>query len=100
MIETKVLLFFSIMVVSLIISFLVGHKWYKREKKVWQAAIYSFLVNILILGSSSIWWFQTETDGFSQYFGVMFNCIALGIITALQAIVLLVRKFKKNSFAK
>jgi hypothetical protein len=97
MIETKVLLFFSMMLVSLIISFLVGNKWYKRKKEIWQAAIFSFFINFLILGSSSIWWFQTETDGFSQYFGVMFNCIALGVITALNVIVLIVRKLKKKA---
>jgi hypothetical protein len=54
-----------------------------------------FLLNVVILGLASIWWFETETDGFSQVFGVLYYCIPMGVIGVINLVVLLLIKFKK-----
>ncbi|MEH6957815.1 hypothetical protein, partial [Neobacillus drentensis] len=55
----------------------------KYRKKPVAAIIKALLVNIVILGLGSIWWFLTETDGISQGIGVM---IYLGSIVGISLI--------------
>ncbi|MEH7076530.1 hypothetical protein [Neobacillus drentensis] len=67
----KLIIFFSLIVFSLIVSLILGRKDLKNKKNPVTAIIKAILVNIVILGLGSLWWFLTETDGISQGIGVM-----------------------------
>jgi hypothetical protein len=71
----KVIIFFSLMGVSLISSTLFGVYCLKKTARLSVSLIVSCILNISILGLSSRWWFVTETDGFSQSFGLLYNAI-------------------------
>ena len=90
----KLVIYFGLMIVTLIVSVFSGHFLMKRTNKFWLSLLTAFLLNILILGKGSIWWFKTETDGLSQGFGVLYYCIAMGVIGIVDLIVLLVIKGK------
>jgi hypothetical protein len=79
----KLIIFFGLIVFSLLGSLILGRKDIKNKKKPVAAIIKAFLVNIVILGLGSIWWFLTETDGISQVIGVM---IYLGSIVGISLI--------------
>ena len=67
----KLIIFFGLIVFSLLGSLILSRKDLKYRKKPVAAIIKALLVNIVILGLGSIWWFLTETDGISQGIGVM-----------------------------
>lgn len=90
----KLVIYFALMIVSLIVSVFLGHFQIKRTNKFWLPFLTAFLSNIVILGSGSIWWFLTETDGISQGLGVLYYCIAMGVIGIIDLIVLSVFKGK------
>ena len=67
----KLIIFFGLIVFSLLGSLILSKKDLKYRKKPVVAITKALLVNIVILGLGSIWWFLTETDGISQGIGVM-----------------------------
>ncbi|MFP5115946.1 hypothetical protein ACSU64_26905 [Bacillaceae bacterium C204] len=67
----KLIIFFGLIVFSLLSSLKFGRNDLKNNKKPVLAIIKALLMNIVILGLGSIWWFLTETDGISQGIGVM-----------------------------
>ncbi|PEQ83685.1 hypothetical protein CN481_23885 [Bacillus sp. AFS006103] len=76
----KLIIFFGLIVFSLLGSLILSRKDLKYRKKPVAAIIKALLVNIVILGLGSIWWFLTETDGISQGIGVMiYLCSIVGI---------------------
>jgi hypothetical protein len=80
----KLIIFFGLIVFSLLFSLILVRKDLKNKKKpVSAAVIKAILVNMVILGIGSIWWFLTETDGISQGIGVM---IYLGSIVGISLI--------------
>jgi hypothetical protein len=90
----KLVIYFGLMIVSLIVSLFSGHVQMKRTNRFWLSFLTAFISNILILGLGSIWWFLTETDGISQGLGVLYYCIAMGVIGIVDLIVLSVIKGK------
>ena len=79
----KLIIFFGLIVFSLLGSLILSKKDLKYRKKPVVAITIALLVNIVILGLGSIWWFLTETDGISQGIGVM---IYLGSIAGISLI--------------
>ncbi|MEH6957623.1 hypothetical protein [Neobacillus drentensis] len=79
----KLIIFFGLIVFSLLGSLILSKKDLKYRKKPVVAITKALLVNIVILGLGSIWWFLTETDGISQGMGVM---IYLGSIAGISLI--------------
>jgi hypothetical protein len=79
----KLIIFFGLIVFSLFVSLILGRKDLKNKKNPVTAIIVAILVNIVILGLGSLWWFLTETDGISQGIGVM---IYLGSIAGISLI--------------
>ncbi len=90
----KLVIYFGLIIVSLITSVLLGRVQMKRSNKFWLAFLTAFLLNVAILGLGSIWWFLTETDGISQGLGVLIYCISMGVIGIVDLIVLSVMKEK------
>ncbi|MDR7240843.1 hypothetical protein [Neobacillus drentensis] len=79
----KLIIFFGLIFFSLLVSLILGRKDLKDKKKPVTAIIKALLVNIVVLGLGSLWWFLTETDGISQGIGVM---IYLGSIIGISLI--------------
>ena len=79
----KLIIFFGLIVFSLLGSLILSKKDLKYRKKPVVAITKALLVNIVILGLGSIWWYLTETDGISQGIGVM---IYLGSIVGISLI--------------
>jgi hypothetical protein len=79
----KLIIFFGLIVFSLLGSLILSKKDLTYRKKPVVAITKALLVNIVILGLGSIWWFLTETDGISQGIGVM---IYLGSIAGISLI--------------
>lgn len=55
----------------------------------------SFLLNGLILGIASMWWFFTEIDGISQALGILYYSIALVVISIINIISLKMIRSKR-----
>jgi len=92
----KLVIYFGLMVLSLVISLTIGQFLLKRYKNLWKSFLLSLFVNIFILGLSSVWWVLTETDGLSQGFGVIYYCIAMSVISVINLIVLKIVKTKQK----
>lgn len=67
----KLVIFFGLIGVSLLVSLILGRNDLKNNKKSVTAIIKAILINIIILGLGSLWWFLTETDGISQGIGII-----------------------------
>ncbi|SMQ77505.1 hypothetical protein SAMN05444673_2834 [Bacillus sp. OV166] len=78
----KLIIFFGLIVFSLLVSLILGRKDSNKKRPV-TAIIKALLVNIVVMGLGSLWWFLTETDGISQGIGVM---IYLGTIIGISLI--------------
>ncbi|WP_442594850.1 hypothetical protein [Neobacillus sp. D3-1R] len=79
----KLIIFFGLIVLTLIGSLVFGRNNLKNNNNPAKTIIKVILINIIILGLGSIWWFLTETDGISQVIGVM---IYLGSIVGISLI--------------
>jgi hypothetical protein len=90
----KLVIFFGVMGISLVLSLLLGRYLLKRYNNLWKPLLISVLTNIVILGLGSVWWFLTETDGISQGLGVLYYCIAMVAIAVINLIVLSIPKSK------
>ncbi|WP_349408532.1 hypothetical protein [Pseudalkalibacillus sp. SCS-8] len=90
----KLVIFFGLMIVSLLVSVIWGQLQLRKTNKFWTSFITAFLLNVVILGLGSIWWFVTETDGISQGLGVLYYSIAIGVIGIINLFVMSV--FKKD----
>lgn len=76
----KLIIFLGLIVVSFCASLVYGINDLKYTMTPLSAIFKTLIINITILGSGSIWWFVSETDGISQGIGVM---IYLGSIVAI-----------------
>lgn len=76
------------MIISLVTSIYFGRLIIKRSNKFGLSFLMAFILNVVILGLGSIWWFLTERDGISQGLGVLYYCIAMGVISVINFIVL------------
>lgn len=92
----KLVIFFGLMIVSLLISLLLGLILLKKYNNIRKPLLLSILTNIVILGIGSVWWFLTETDGISQGLGVLYYCIAMAVIAVINLIVLSIAKSKQK----
>jgi drug/metabolite transporter (DMT)-like permease len=92
----KLMIFIGLIVFSLFCSLLFSRNALKNNKKPLLAIIKALLINIIILGLGSIWWFLTERDGISQAIGVM---IYLGSIVGI-SLIDIVFVYVWNGFAR
>jgi hypothetical protein len=92
----KLVIFFGLMIISLVISLLLGQFLLKRYNNLLEPLLLTVLTNIVILGLGSVWWFLTETDGLSQVLGVLYYCITMVIIAVINLIVLSIAKSKQK----
>jgi hypothetical protein len=96
----KLVLFFCLIGISLFIS-VFGYFYVKAKfSMISQQFSISLLIPALILASSSVWWFFTETDGISQMMGVLINgggILVIGIINIVIYLLNRVAKFSKDS---
>ena len=89
----KLILFFAIIVFSLIISIIFTKNDLNKDKSK-SIVIKLIIVNGIILGISSLWWFLTETDGISQGVGVIINLVSFTSILIINIIYLYLKKNK------
>lgn len=89
----KLILFFAIIVFSLIISIIFTKNDLNKDKSK-SIVIKLIIVNGIILGISSLWWFLTETDGISQGVGVIINLVSFTSILIINIIYLYIKKNK------
>ena len=89
----KLILFFAIIVFSLIISIIFTKNDLNKDKYK-SIVIKLIIVNGIILGISSLWWFLTETDGISQGVGVIINLVSFTSILIINIIYLYLKKNK------
>jgi len=89
----KLVVFWGLILLSLFGSLLLCWNNLKNDKKPLKAIINAIIVNIVILGLGSIWWFITESDGISQGIGIM---IYLGSIVGISLIDTVVIYIGKN----
>ncbi|MFS0865425.1 hypothetical protein [Fredinandcohnia sp. 179-A 10B2 NHS] len=82
----KLVVFFGIIILTLFLSLLVGRYSLRTNQKVLIALLKALLLNIIVLGLSTIWWFATELDGISQGIGAMINIGAAVTISLLDLI--------------
>jgi hypothetical protein len=83
----KLIMYFSLMLVSLIVTILFGRNQLKKSNnRLWRAFIKSFVLTVTILGLGSVCWFFTETDGISQGLGVLYYVVAIGVISVINII--------------
>lgn len=85
----KLVIFFGIIILTLLFSLLVGRYSLQKDQKVLVALLKALLLNIVVLGLSTLWWFATEIDGISQGIGAMINLGAAVIICLLDLLFLL-----------
>ena len=90
----KLILFFAIIVFSLIISIIFTKYDLSKDKSKISILIKLIIVNGIILGISSLWWFLTETDGISQGVGVIINLVSFTSILIINIIYLYLKKNK------
>ncbi len=61
----------------------------------------SIIINVIILGSGSVWWFLTESDGISQGIGIIIYLGSIIIISLINIISIYFKfKIEKKSFQK
>lgn len=82
----KLVIYFSLIAFALVGSLFLTKRELRKNKKSFIATVKGLLVNIIILGFGSIWWFLTERDGVSQAIGVL---IYLGAMILIALIVIL-----------
>ena len=94
----KLIVFFGLIVLTLLGSLIFGKNNLKNHKKQLTATIKAIMINIIILGLGSIWWFLTETDGISAGIGVMIYLGSMIVISLIDLVVILfwVRLEKKS----
>jgi hypothetical protein len=89
----KLLLFFALIGISLCSSLII----LQLAKNMSYALIKATLLNLIILGLGSWWWFATETDGISQGIGGMIYFGSFVGIFLIDVVVIFVRKsFVRN----
>jgi hypothetical protein len=78
--DLNIIAFLSFIFVSLILSVWLEVKMQKNTNSVLAAMSIAFNINLLVLGSASIWWLLNAGDGFSVYSGVYYLVVSfLGI---------------------
>lgn len=82
-ITMKLVLYFGLMVISFVLSLSLGQILLKSLNSLWKSFLLSTLLNVLLLGASSVWWVLTEVDGISQGFGVIYYCFAMMVISII-----------------
>lgn len=88
------ILFFIPMLLSLVVTLTYGVISYKKTKDLSWSIVKSILGSFLMLMIATIWWFNYESDGLSQIFGMMYYFIAFVIISLINAIA--IRAIKKK----
>jgi hypothetical protein len=78
-----IVVFFLPMIVSLIITLLSGIHLFKRTKNILDSLMKSIGLNLLITALAAFWWFNYESDGFSQIFGLLYYGIAFLVISII-----------------
>ncbi|WP_053366553.1 hypothetical protein [Bacillus sp. FJAT-27245] len=87
----EALIFYGLIVISLSAALLFSRNELKNNKHPITAAFKAIMINIILLGTGSIWWFNTASDGFSQGIGVLIylgSALAIAIITIVFTYVL------------
>ncbi|WP_042146114.1 hypothetical protein [Paucisalibacillus sp. EB02] len=92
----KLVLFLGLILICMIASVLLAYVWMKKTNKFWLTFIFVVILNAIILGLGSLWWFLTEIDGVSQGLGVIFYGIAFLIINLIDLMVLYAINGKGN----
>jgi hypothetical protein len=84
----KLIVFFGLIVLTLLSSLIFGRINLKNYKKQLTATIKAIMINLIILGLGSIWWFLTETDGISAGIGVMIYLGSMMVISLIDIVVI------------
>ena len=93
----KLIVFFALIVLSFIGSLLFSRNDFKKKNKPSLTIIKAIVINFIVLGLGSIWWFLTETDGISQGIGVL---IYLGSFVGITIVNIIFIYVWSGGFAK
>lgn len=93
----EVLLFYSSILMVLIITIGFGIFRFKHSKNIINSFLQSTILSLLLFIVLSWWWKASQTDGLSEGLGIMYYSIAFGGIIFINFIVLYVIRSKHNS---
>ncbi|RDU35671.1 hypothetical protein DRW41_16120 [Neobacillus piezotolerans] len=97
----KLVMFFGLIALSLVASIIVCLHDFKNNNKPMMTIFKGIIINLIILGLGSIWWFLTETDGISQGIGIMIYAGSIAGITIIDVIFILVyQRISNQHFLK
>ena len=77
------MIYFGLMITALVISLVIIIRGIIKHQDIAIISATSIGVSFLLLLLSSIWWFFTEIDGFSQGFGVIYNAIVFILVVVM-----------------
>jgi drug/metabolite transporter (DMT)-like permease len=83
----KLVAFLGLIGLSLIGSLILGKRDLNKHKKTVTAIVKAILLNVIILGLGSIWWYQTESDGISQGIGILIYISSMIAISLIDVII-------------
>jgi len=66
----KLIVFFGVIILSFLFSTAVIRNGLRNKNRPSHTIFKAAIVNLVVLGSGSLWWFLTETDGISQGIGL------------------------------
>jgi len=92
--DLKFIAFLSFIFVSLILSVWLEIKMQKNTKNILATMSIAFNINLLVLGSASVWWLFNAGDGFSLFSGVHFFIVAFCCIFLVNILVMLVLRYR------
>ncbi|WP_088042343.1 hypothetical protein [Bacillus sp. EAC] len=92
--DLKFIAFLSFIFVSLILSVWLEIKMQKNTKNILATMSIAFNINLLVLGSASVWWLFYAGDGFSLFSGVHFLIVAFCCIFLVNILVMLVLRYR------
>lgn len=86
--DKDLILHLSPMFITLLVTLAYGTYMLKKSgdfPKTWRRTT---LINVLLLGAASVWWFYYQNDGLSQLIGIFLYAVAAFVIGVIYTIVL------------
>lgn len=90
----KLLFYIGFILLALFISICLPRVLFRMISKTQTVFIVILLVNIMILGFGSLWWFHTETDGISQGIGLIVYGLAFVVMDIIALLLVTTQKGK------
>ncbi|NHM32536.1 hypothetical protein [Neobacillus terrae] len=90
----KLFVFFGLIGLSLFVVILFSLKGKKNSRKKGTIFVKMVILNLLVFGLGSFWWFVSETNGISQVVGVFIYLGSFLVVTIINLSILYLVKIK------